>query len=424
MYNSSFSTQSSMRNALLSEMNLRGFLNQCTDLEKLDKVCSEKSISAYIGFDCTASSLHVGSLLQIMVLRLLQKHGHQPIVLLGGGTTLIGDPSGKDSTRQILKQKNIKKNILSIKKIFEKLLNSKNKKTKPIFVDNYSWLGKLKYIDFLRDVGKHFTINKMLTFDSVKLRLERKQSLSYMEFNYMILQAYDFYQLFKKNNCILQIGGSVQWGNIVNGVELIRRILQKEAFGLTTPLITLSSGDKMGKSEKGAVWLDQKLFSAYDYWQFWRNTADEDVKKFLKYFTEIDINEISKKIESEKDINKLKILLANEATNILHGSKAAKDSEETAKETFIRGGIGKEIPEKKISKKLISKGINIIDLVFQNGLSSSKSDARRMLKNKGIKIDDQIISDEKKIIGLEEFSEKNHIKLSIGKKTHLKVTAI
>ena len=413
-----------MKNALLSEMNLRGFLNQCTDLEKLDKVCSEKSISAYIGFDCTASSLHVGSLLQIMVLRLLQKHGHQPIVLLGGGTTLIGDPSGKDSTRQILKQKNIKKNILSIKKIFEKLLNSKNKKTKPVFVDNYSWLGKLKYIDFLRDVGRHFTINKMLTFDSVKLRLERKQSLSYMEFNYMILQAYDFYQLFKKNNCILQMGGSDQWGNIVNGVELIRRILQKEAFGLTTPLITLSSGDKMGKSEKGAVWLDQKLFSAYDYWQFWRNTADEDVKKFLKYFTEIDINEISKKIENEKDINKLKILLANEATNILHGSKAAKDSEETAKETFIRGGIGKEIPEKKISRKLISKGINIIDLVFQNGLSSSKSDARRMLKNKGIKIDDQIISDEKKIIGLEEFSEKNHIKLSIGKKTHLKVTVI
>ena len=413
-----------MKNALLSEMNLRGFLNQCTDLEKLDKVCSEKSISAYIGFDCTANSLHVGSLLQIMVLRLLQKHGHQPTVLLGGGTTLIGDPSGKDSTRQILKQKNIKKNILSIKKIFEKLLNSKNKKTKPIFVDNYSWLGKLKYIDFLRDVGRHFTINKMLTFDSVKLRLERKQSLSYMEFNYMILQAYDFYQLFKKNNCILQMGGSDQWGNIVNGVELIRRILQKEAFGLTTPLITLSSGDKMGKSEKGAVWLDHKLFSAYDYWQFWRNTADEDVKKFLKYFTEIDINEISKKIESEKDINKLKILLANEATNILHGSKAAKDSEETAKETFIRGGIGKEIPEKKISRKLISKGINIIDLVFQNGLSSSKSDARRMLKNKGIKIDDQIISDEKKIIGLEEFSEKNHIKLSIGKKIHLKVTAI
>jgi tyrosyl-tRNA synthetase len=413
-----------MKNTFLSEMNSRGFLNQCTDLDKLENISKKKPIKAYIGFDSTAPSLHVGSLMQIMILRLLQRYGHQPIILLGGGTTLIGDPSGKDSTRKILKHQDIKKNIASIKKIFEKLLNSKNKKTKPIFADNYSWLGKLKYIDFLRDVGRHFTINKMLTFDSVKLRLEREQSLSYMEFNYMILQAYDFYQLFKKNNCILQMGGSDQWGNIVNGIELIRRILQKEAFGLTTPLITLSSGDKMGKSEKGAVWLDQKLFSAYDYWQFWRNTADEDVTKFLKYFTEIDINEISKKIENEKDINKLKILLANETTNILHGSKAAKDSEETAKETFIRGGIGKEVPEKKISRKLISKGINIIDLVFQNGLSSSKSDARRMLKNKGIKIDDQIISDEKKIIGLEEFSEKNHIKLSIGKKTHLKITAI
>ncbi len=413
-----------MKNTFLSEMNSRGFINQCTDLDKLENISKKKPIKAYIGFDSTAPSLHVGSLIQIMVLRLLQRYGHQPIILLGGGTTLIGDPSGKDSSRKILKHQDIKKNIASIKKIFEKLLNSKNKKTKPIFADNYSWLGKLKYIDFLRDVGRHFTINKMLTFDSVKLRLERKQSLSYMEFNYMILQAYDFYQLFKKNNCILQMGGSDQWGNIVNGIELIRRILQKEAFGLTTPLITLSSGDKMGKSEKGAVWLDQKLFSAYNYWQFWRNTSDEDVKKFLKYFTEIDINEISEKIESEKDINKLKILLANEATNILHGSKAAKDSEETAKETFIRGGIGKEIPEKKISRKLISKGINVIDLVFQNGLSSSKSDARRMLKNKGIKIDDQIISDEKKIIGLEEFSKKNHIKLSIGKKTHLKVTVI
>jgi tyrosyl-tRNA synthetase len=413
-----------MKNTFLSEMNSRGFINQCTDLDKLENISKKKPIKAYIGFDSTAPSLHVGSLIQIMVLRLLQRYGHQPIILLGGGTTLIGDPSGKDSSRKILKHQDIKKNIASIKKIFEKLLNSKNKKTKPIFVDNYSWLGKLKYIDFLRNVGRHFTINKMLTFDSVKLRLERKQSLSYMEFNYMILQAYDFYQLFKKNNCILQMGGSDQWGNIVNGIELIRRILQKEAFGLTTPLITLSSGDKMGKSEKGAVWLDQKLFSAYDYWQFWRNTSDEDVKKFLKYFTEIDMNEISEKIESEKDINKLKILLANEATSILHGSKAAKDSEETAKETFIRGGIGKEIPEKKISRKLISKGINIIDLIFQNGLSSSKSDARRMLKNKGIKIDDQIISDEKKIIGLEEFSEKNHIKLSIGKKTHLKVTVI
>jgi len=413
-----------MKNTFLSEMNVRGFLNQCTDLEKLEKISIQKPIKAYIGFDSTAPSLHVGSLMQIMILRLLQRYGHQPIVLLGSGTTLIGDPSGKDSTRKILKHSDIKKNISSIKKIFEKLLSSKNKKTKPVFVDNYNWLGKLKYIDFLRDVGKHFTINKMLTFDSVKLRLDREQSLSYMEFNYMILQAYDFYQLFKKHGCILQMGGSDQWGNIVNGVELIRRVLQKEAFGLTTPLITLSSGAKMGKTEKGAVWLDKKMFSPYDYWQFWRNTADEDVKKFLKYFTEIKTDELSSKIDNEKDINKLKILLANEATAIVHGSKASKESEETAKTTFVEGGIGKNIPEKKISKELISKGINILDLVFENGLSSSKSDARRILKNRGIKINDEIILDEKKIINLDEFSKNNYIKLSVGKKMHLKVTVV
>tara|TARA_Y100001970_G_scaffold47025_1_gene59394 strand:+ start:8052 stop:9293 length:1242 start_codon:yes stop_codon:yes gene_type:complete len=410
-----------MKNAFLSEMSSRGFLNQCTDLDKLDKITKEKQIKAYIGFDSTAPSLHVGSLMQIMVLRLLQKYGHQPIVLLGGGTTLIGDPSGKDSTRKILKHSDIKKNIASIKKIFLKLLSSKNKKTKPIFVDNFSWLGKLKYIDFLRDVGKHFTINKMLTFDSVKLRLEREQSLSYMEFNYMILQSYDFYQLFKKQNCILQLGGSDQWGNIVSGVELIRRILQKEAFGLTTPLITLSSGAKMGKTEKGAVWLDKKMFSPYDYWQFWRNTADDDVKKFLKYFTEINIEELSKKIEDEKDINKLKILLANKTTEILHGSKAAKDSEETAKTTFVQGGIGKNIPVKKISRNLIAKGINIIDLVFENHLTSSKSDARRILKNRGIRVNDEVILDDKKIINESDFSNESFIKLSVGKKNHLKV---
>ena len=411
-----------MKNAFLSEMNSRGFLNQCTDLDKLERILNGKSIKAYIGFDSTAPSLHVGSLLQIMVLRLLQKHGHQPIVLLGGGTTLIGDPSGKDSTRKFLQHKDIKKNISSIKKIFEKLLPSKNKKTKPIFVDNYDWLGKLKYIDFLRDVGKHFTINKMLTFDSVKLRLDREQSLSYMEFNYMILQAYDFYQLFKDQNCILQLGGSDQWGNIVNGVELIRRTLQKEAFGLTTPLITLSTGAKMGKTEKGAVWLDKKMFSPYEYWQFWRNTADEDVKKFLKYFTEIEIDQISNKINSEKDINKLKILLANEATSILHGAKASKDSRETAETTFSKGGIGKNIPERKISKDAVVKGINILDLIFQNDLLSSKSEARRIIKNKGIKINDKVIDDDKKVVGINEFEGKNYIKLSVGKKTHLKVT--
>ena len=413
-----------MKNSFLSEMKSRGYLNQCTDLENLEKISKDKSIKAYIGFDCTAPSLHVGSLLQIMLLRLLQKHGHQPIVLLGGGTTLIGDPSGKDSTRKILKQKDIKKNISSIKKLFEKLLPVKNKKIKPIFVDNYQWLSKLKYIDFLREIGKHFTINKMLSFDSVKLRLDREQSLSYMEFNYMILQSYDFYQLYKKHDCILQMGGSDQWGNIVSGVELIRRILQKNSYGLTTPLITLSSGAKMGKTEKGAVWLDQKMFSSYDYWQFWRNTSDNDVKKFLNYFTEIEVNELSEKIENEKDINNLKILLANEATTIMHGTKAAKDCAATAKETFVKGGLGKNIPVKTISKKKLSEGINIIELIFQNGLVNSKSEVRRILKNNGIRVNDNVISDEKKIINMENVSKDNSIKLSIGKKNHLKVKII
>ncbi len=413
-----------MKNSFLSEMRSRGYLNQCTDLDNLEKISKEKTIKAYIGFDCTAPSLHVGSLLQIMILRLLQKYGHQPIVLLGGGTTLIGDPSGKDTTRKILKQKDIKKNITNIKKLFEKLLFSKSKKTKPIFVDNYQWLSKLKYINFLRDIGKHFTLNKMLTFESVKLRLDREQSLSYTEFNYMILQAYDFYQLYKKHDCILQMGGSDQWGNIVNGVELIRRILQKDSYGLTTPLITLSSGAKMGKTEKGAVWLDKKMFSPYEYWQFWRNTSDGDVKKFLNYFTEIETKDLSQKIDEERNINNLKILLANEATTLMHGAKAAKDSADTAKETFVKGGLGKNIPEKTMSNKKFVQGVNIIDLIFQNKLVQSKSEARRILKNNGIRINDNIISDEKKIINMNDVSSDNFIKLSIGKKNHLKVKVI
>ena len=278
---------------------------------------NKKSIKGYIGFDCTAQSLHVGSLLQIMCLRQLQKHGHQPIVLLGGGTTRIGDPSGKDKTRKILDENEIEKNIKSIELVLKKYLNTDNKKTSPIFVNNYSWLKELNYISFLRDIGKHFTINKMLSFDSVKLRLDREQSLSYMEFNYMILQAYDFLELNKKQNCLLQIGGSDQWGNIVNGVDLIKRYSSKQVFGLTTPLITLASGAKMGKTESGAVWLDKNLLSTYDYWQFWRNTDDRDVIKFLKMFTDLSI----KKIEEIKNenINDLKILLANEATKMLHG---------------------------------------------------------------------------------------------------------
>ena len=412
-----------MKNKFLIEMQSRGYLNQCTDLDTLDEICNKKSISGYIGFDCTANSLHVGSLLQIMILKLMQKYGHQPVVLLGGGTTLIGDPSGKDSTRKILEQKEIKDNIQSIKKVFNKILDTSNKDTKPIFVDNAEWLTKLNYIKFLRDIGSHFTINKMLTFDSVKLRLEREQSLSYMEFNYMILQAYDFYQLFKNNNCILQIGGSDQWGNIVNGVELIRRMLQKESFGLTSPLITLASGAKMGKTERGAIWLNKDLFSSYDYWQFWRNTDDRDVKRFLNFFTDIETNKINNICGKEKNINNLKVILANEATKILHGELASKKAEQTAKETFREGGLGSELPEIKLKSDEINKGVTLLDFLSEKKITSSKSEARRIIANNGIKINNVVVVDEKKIIGLVDFKNKI-LKISYGKKKHYLIKII
>ena len=412
-----------MKNTFLKEMVERGYLHQCTDLNKLTEISSKKSISGYIGFDCTASSLHVGSLLQIMILKLMQKHGHRPIVLLGGGTTLIGDPSGKDSTRKILKKNEIKNNIKSIKKVFKKILDTSNKKTAPIFVDNAGWLTKLNYIQFLRHIGSHFTINKMLTFDSVKLRLEREQSLSYMEFNYMILQAYDFYQLFKNKNCILQIGGSDQWGNIVNGTDLIRRILKKDAFGLTSPLITMASGAKMGKTEKGAIWLNKDKLDPYDYWQFWRNTDDRDVKRFLNFFTEIEPEKLRKIFTEEKNINNLKILLANEATKILHGNNESKKAEQTAKDTFEKGTLSKNLPEIKIKLKELEKGISIIDLISKHKILSSKSEARRAIINKGLKLDDIIIEDQKKILVIKDFKE-NKLKLSYGKKKHFLLRVI
>ena len=407
-----------MKNNFINEITQRGFFYQCTDQGKLIDLINHRPIKAYIGFDCTAPSLHVGSLLQIMCLRLLQKYGHQPIVLLGGGTTLIGDPSGKDATRKILDEKTIDNNIKKIKKIFEKLLNFTNEKTKPIFVNNAEWLNKLQYIEFLRNIGKHFTINRMLSFDSVKLRLEREQSLSYMEFNYMILRAYDFYKLNEKYDCDLQIGGSDQWGNIINGVELIRKINQKDSFGLTTPLITLSSGAKMGKTESGAIWLDEELLSPYDYWQFWRNTSDNDVERFLKYFTEISIEDVKKISKEENNINNLKILLANEATKILHGDEKANNSEKTAKETFDGKGIGLKLPETFIDKSQLINGINLIELLHDNKIMNSKSEIRRAIKEKSIKINDKLIENEKKVIELKDFEENNCLKVSHGKKKH------
>ena len=413
-----------MQETFLTEFKKRGYFSQCTDLSGLDELMSKGKIKAYIGFDCTAPSLHVGSLMQIMCLRLLQKYGHQPIILLGGGTTLIGDPSGKEETRKILTKKEIEKNIKNIESVFKIFLKSKNSKTKPVFVNNYSWLSKLNYINFLREIGKHFTINKMLTFDSVKLRLEREQSLSYMEFNYMMLQAYDFYELNKKYKCILQIGGSDQWGNIVNGTDLIKRKEKKLAYGLTTPLLTLSSGAKMGKTEKGAVWLNKKMLSPYNYWQFWRNTDDKDVINFLKLFTDLDLDQINNLENNNQDINKLKILLANETTAMLHGIKAAKDSEVTAQKTFGDKSIGKELPTVKIKKSEIANGINIFDLVLKTKLASSKGEIRRMIKNNGLKINNEVITDESKIINQDNFDQDNNIKVSHGKKQHVIVTII
>ncbi len=405
-------------NKFLKEFKDRGFFYQCTNENELSEILDKKKIKAYIGFDCTAESLHVGSLLQIMCLRLLQKHGHQPIVLLGGGTTRIGDPSGKDKTRVILDEKEIERNIKNIKKILKNYLSSNNKNTQPIFVNNYSWLKNLNYISFLRDIGKHFTINKMLTFDSVKTRLDREQSLSYMEFNYMILQAYDFLELNKKENCVLQIGGSDQWGNIVNGVDLIKRYLNNQTYGLTTPLITLATGAKMGKTENGAVWLDKKFLSPYDYWQFWRNTDDRDVIKFLNIFTDLSIDEIQN--IKNNDINDLKILLANKATSMLHGNNEAQNSEKIAKETFSENSSGLNLPSVKVKKDIFKKNINILELVILSKLEKSKSEVRRLIKGNGIKINNEIVSDEKKIIS-KDFFQNNFIKLSLGKKRHIKI---
>jgi len=408
-------------NKFLKEFKDRGFFYQCTGEDDLSNLLDKEKINGYIGFDCTAESLHVGSLLQIMCLRLLQKHGHRPIVLLGGGTTRIGDPSGKDKTRIILSEEEIEKNIKNIEKILKNFLDTRNPKTKPIFVNNYSWLKNLNYISFLRDIGKHFTINKMLSFDSVKTRLEREQSLSYMEFNYMILQAYDFLELNKKENCVLQMGGSDQWGNIINGVDLIKRHSNKQAYGLTTPLITLASGAKMGKTESGAVWLDKKFLSSYDYWQFWRNIDDRDVLKFIKIFTDININEIEK--IKNNDINELKILLANKATKMLHGEQEAKNSEETAKQTFADNSMGDNLPSISVSEKKLEEKITVIDLIILSKLESSRSEIRRLIKGNGIKVNNQIITDEKLIINKGLFKD-NLIKLSLGKKRHIKVKLI
>jgi tyrosyl-tRNA synthetase len=402
---------------LLEELELRGFIHQCTDSDKLNSTLKDELITFYIGFDCTAKSLHVGSLMQIMMMRIFQKYGHTPIVLIGEGTTKIGDPSGKDQSRKMLSGQDIKLNSKNLIKVFDKYLD-KTLKNKPIFSNNADWLENINYINFLRDYGKHFTINKMLSFDSVKLRLDREQSLSFVEFNYMILQAYDYLELHNRHNCKLQIGGSDQWGNIVNGIELIRRDSSKEVYGLTTPLLTNAKDEKMGKTVDGAVWLNEDMLSPYDYWQFWRNVDDRDVFRFLKLFTDLDIVEIND-LENKQglDINNIKVLLANSATEMLHGKDNAILSEKTANDVFKNEGSSENLPSINVK---FNKNINIYlnEQIVEVGFTSSKSEARKLIKNSGVKINRVLVSDELKILSINDFDNNKELLVSVGKKKH------
>ncbi|MDH5489943.1 MAG: tyrosine--tRNA ligase [Rhodospirillaceae bacterium] len=403
----------------------RGYLHQCTDIDALDERASNGVVSAYIGFDCTAPSLHVGSLLPIMMLRILQQSGHKPIVLMGGGTTMVGDPSGKDESRQLLDEKAINSNMESIKEIFSRFLTFGDGPTDAVMINNADWLKELNYIEFLRDYGRHFSVNRMLSFDSVKLRLEREQTLSFLEFNYMILQAYDFLELNRRINCALQMGGSDQWGNIVNGVELTRRVDGKEAFGLTTPLLTTSSGAKMGKTAAGAVWLNADMLSPYDYWQYWRNTEDGDVIRFLKLFTDLPLNEIA---ELEKlsgaEINEAKKKLAFEATQMAHGIDAANAAAETAKKTFEEGKLGGDLPAFDISRSDLESGIQAFEALCRVGLCASNGEARRLIKGGGGRVNDKQIKSETETITLSDLNPDGVIKLSSGKKRHALLRAI
>ena len=406
---------------LIEELKYRGFLNQCTDEESLNKKLKSENITFYIGFDCTAKSLHIGSLIQIMIMRLFQKYGHTPIILIGTGTTRIGDPSGKDETRKMLTEDEIKNNANNLKTVFDKYLSFKNEKNKALIVDNADWLDKLGYVDFLRDFGKHFTINKMLTFDSVKIRLEREQSLSFVEFNYMIFQAYDFYELNNRNSCTLQIGGSDQWGNIVNGVELIRRVNGKEVYGLTTPLLTNSNGDKMGKTADGAIWLNDDLLSAYDYWQFWRNVDDRDVIRFMKLFTDLNKEQIDDyEQNSSKNINDLKITLANEVTAMLHGIENSRKAEQAAKQIFENKVLSEDMPTLNLSNEDVQNGALLSDLIVQMKYANSKSESRKLIRGKGVKLNGKIVEDELQMFDYNQITQFENV-ISVGKKKHFKV---
>ena len=397
----------------------RGYLHQCTDIDSLDILADGGPLTAYIGFDCTAPSLHAGSLVSIMLLRHFQKAGHRPIVLMGGGTTKVGDPSGKDESRQLLDDQQIAANMAGIKAVFAKFLTFGDGPTDAVMVNNADWLDGLGYISMLRDVGRHFSVNRMLTFDSVKLRLEREHHLTFLEFNYMVLQAYDFLELGRRLGCTLQMGGSDQWGNIVCGVELNRRIDAREVFGLTTPLLTTASGAKMGKTAAGAVWLNDDMLSAYDYWQFWRNTEDADVGRFLRLFTELPMDEIARLEAAEgAELNEAKKILANAATTLCHGADKAAAAAETAKQTFEAGGTGDELPTTEVTAEQLTAGIPAFEAFRLAGLASSNGEARRLIKGGGARLNDTRIDDETQTLTTADLTPEGHIKLSAGKKRH------
>ena len=400
-------------------MHDRNFIHQVTDETELDAMMDRGRVTAYIGFDCTADSLHVGSLVQIMMLRHLQKCGHRPIVLMGGGTTKVGDPSGKDDARQLLTDENIKHNKEGIRKIFEKYLVFGDGPTDALMVDNDEWLSNLEYIRFLREYGRHFSVNRMLSFDSVKLRLDREQPLSFLEFNYMILQAYDFLELQRRHNCILQMGGSDQWGNIINGVELVRRVDQKSIFGLTTPLVTTASGEKMGKSASGAIWLNSDRLSPYEFWQFWRNTEDGDVGRFLRLFTEIPLDEITKlEMLKGSELNEAKKILASEITKLCHGLNASESAASTAQKIFEEGLLGADLPTILIDTKQLEQGLWIIEALKQAEFIKSNGEGRRLINNGGVRLNDVVVVDPDQKILISDANSDAVIKLSSGKKRH------
>ena len=412
----------SLRSEFLRTLVERGYVHQCTDLEGLDTAAATGPITGYIGFDATADSLHVGSLVQIMLLRHMQKTGHRPIVLMGGGTTKVGDPSGKDTSRQLLSEERIEANIAGIRRVFERFLDFEGDDA-ALMADNSEWLDALHYIPFLREYGRHFSVNRMLGFESVRVRLDREQPLSFLEFNYMVLQAYDFLELGRRHECRLQMGGSDQWGNIVCGVELGRRATGLDLYGLTSPLITLASGAKMGKTASGAVWLNRDHFSPYEYWQYWRNTEDADVGRFLRLFTELPLDEIARLETLEgAEINEAKNILATEATSLCHSSEAAREAAETARRTFASGTgggrFGDGLPTIEISRTRLDAGIPIYDLMREAGLVKSNSEARRLIRGGGAKVNDEPVREETGTVGTADVTSSGAIKLSAGRKRH------